>query len=356
MAVDFDSFLQWAKDRFGEGEVKIRHTSHGDEIMTHSFYAHWKGIEDNTFNLWMNPSGGKGKKCPEKGSFRCWKTDTMGTLVKLVADYDNIDHEEAEVRICGSSSLRDLEQRVHAFFGSLPEPQSLPPEPDSEVKGVCLPECCCLIDKMSEGHWMKEEMQKYLSGRKLSSRGLYACTYGDYKGRIVIPYFDADDNLIWFNSRLPHDKKDTIKYMKCKADGLLTQEDVLYMTKWPAPGSKVYVMEGEFDAMSFASVGLHACAIAGKFMSDVQIEMLRKYRPVLAFDSDPAGVRALIDSGERMIQKGFSDLLYVRPAKGYKDWNGLLVAKDGDILREFVRRYEKPFTGDTKTLLRVERL
>ena len=69
MGVDFETFYDWCKDRFGEANLKVRHTAHGDEICTHSYFAERRGIPDNKFHLWMNPSGGKSKH-PETGSYR----------------------------------------------------------------------------------------------------------------------------------------------------------------------------------------------------------------------------------------------------------------------------------------------
>jgi hypothetical protein len=362
MAVDFDTFLSWAKDRFGADAVKIKHTGHGDEILTHSFYAHRQGMDDYTFNLWMSPSGGKGKRNPEKGSFRCWKTDTMGTLVKLVSDYDRIDYEEAEEILCGGSSLRQLELKVHEFFGSKPEES--PVEVEEPVRGLCLPDNCYLIDKMEEWNALANIARNYLAGRKIPTKGLYLCTeHEEYGGRIVIPYFDRDGNLIWYNCRTPFDKKSVIKYLKCKSDGLnITQEDVLYVPAWPRPGEKLYIMEGEIDAMSMRMAGLYACAIGGKFMSDTQIEMIRQYVPVLAFDADEggfkkdSGLQALINVGTQLLEKGFPKVTYVRPPKVYKDWNKLLVERDAQTVKAYAERFEKPFTSSTPDMLLAQRL
>lgn len=360
MGVCYDTFLNWAKDRFGESEVKVKHTAHGDEILTQSFYAHRAGIEDNTFNLWMNPSGGKGKKSPEKGSFRCWKTDTMGTLVKLVSDYDGIDYEEAEILLCGASSLRMLEIKVHEFFGHK-EVKVEEPE-DDPIKGVCLPDFSHLIDKMPEWDAMRNKAVSYLATRKLPTKGMYVCTDGDYAYRIVIPYFDSDGNLVWYNARSMSDKKGIIKYMKCKSDGLnITQEDVLYMTSWPKSG-KIYIMEGEFDAISVSLAGLVGCAIGGKFMSETQIEMIRRYEPVLAFDADTgsfkkdSGLQALINVGMQLLEKGFPKIGYVRPPKAFKDWNKLLIEKNSETLRAYAEQREKPFTPTTPSLLLAQRV
>lgn len=355
MAVDLETFMEWANDRFGPENIKIKNTAHGTEVCTHSFYAHRKGIEDYKFHLWMNPTGGKSKH-PEKGSFRCWKTDAMGSLVHLVAEVDGIPYEEAEEKICGLTSLRSLEQRVHALFGHKEEMAAVQAkEEPATPKVIELPDSTYEIEKMGQSHFMRIRARQYLASRKLPTDGLHVCIGGDYKNRIIIPYYNWDGDLIWYNARLMSDKNDVLRYMKCKAEGL-SQEDVLFMTEWPRAGSKIYIMEGEFDALTMKICGLVGCAVGGKFMSDTQIEMIRQYEPVLAFDADDSGMEALINIGRTLLEKGFERVWYVRPPKAYKDWNKLLVQKDAEIIKWYVNKYQKPFTPDTPDILLSMRL
>ena len=122
MAVDFDVFYDWAKDYFGESNLKIKNTSHGAEICTHSIWSEKKiGKTDTKFHLWMNPSGGKSKH-PEMGSYRCWLTDEMGSLVSLVSRLENLEWEEAKARMSVKCSLLDLEQQVQELFGQKDSP------------------------------------------------------------------------------------------------------------------------------------------------------------------------------------------------------------------------------------------
>lgn len=359
MAVDFDNFLTWAKDRFGETNVKTKATAHGTEIMTHSFYAHQKGIEDTKFHLWMNPSGGKSKH-PEKGSFRCWKTDAMGSLVSLVAEVDGVSFEEAEEMVCGATTLAALAQKVDEFFDHKSLVEAIEEKPAPRVT-IELPPSTYLLDKLPHYDFFRKKAKSYLDSRKLPTDGLYVCKEGDYKNRLVIPYFNYDGELIWYNARLLHDRKDSLRYMKCKADGVgITQEDVLYMTNWPRAGGKVYIMEGELDALSLKLCGFTACGIGGKSISDVQIEMLRMYEPVLAFDTDDGptdwGLNAMIEVGMRMIEMGFDNVRYIRPPKVYKDWNKLLVKQNPTVIQNYIKKYEKPFTPDTPSILLANRI
>lgn len=349
MAVDFDLFYEWAKEYFGEENLKFRKTAHGTEICTHSLWSEDKlGKTDNKYHLWMNPTGGKSKH-PESGSYRCWLTDEMGSLVGLVSHLENIDWEEAEVKISGGSTLRELEQQVHNLFGH----KEIIEKPKST--NINLPPHCYLIDDMNSLHFMKDRAQQYLKDRKLPSDGLYVCISGDYKNRIVIPYYNSKDELIYYNARLITENKNALRYMKCPTT-VVDQKEVLYMTNWPKPSSKIYITEGEFDAMTLKFAGLTGCACGGKFLSETQIEMITQYYPVLAFDADDAGLEALLNIGTMLLERGFPKVNYVRPPKEFKDWNKLLVERNLPILKNYLQKFEKPFTKDTPALLLSRRL
>lgn len=347
MSVDYDAFLIWATERFGEENIKLRK----DEICTHSFFARDAGIEDNKYHLWMNPSGGK-KELPH-GAYRCWKTDAMGSLVSLVSMLDNIPFDEAEELICDTLSLRALEAKLDAFMENLygPSLEVSVAEMESSQQ-IALPPHTYRITKMTDMSSWKRKATQYLQSRKLPVEPFYVCIDGNYSNRIVIPYYNRDGVLIWYNARTMSKKQSVLKYMKpdLEDDSELTQENVLYFPKWPRKGQKVYITEGEFDAYSLFLSELIGGACGGKFLSETQINMLRDYTVVLVFDGDKWGKGAVIDNGEQLLQQGFQPR-YVRPPAAYKDWNKLLEKKGPEAIRAYIERYEKPYTQDTRAIL-----
>jgi hypothetical protein len=352
VAVDFDLFYEWAADRFGEHNLKVRHTAHGVEITTHSFFALDKlGKEDRKFHLWMNTEGGKKKI--ENGAYRCWLTDEMGSLVTLVSKVDAVPFEEAEQLITGTTSLRALEKKVDEFFGHKETVFQMEIEDFIEITDVVLPDFSFNIDGMSPSNRWKRNARNYLAERKIPTDGLFVCTQGDHENRIIIPYYDRDGKLVFYNGRTMSPNKKIIRYMK-PPEG--DQESVLYMTSWPAPGSKIYIMEGEFDALALALCDLVGCACGGKYLSDTQIELIRGYEPVLVFDSDESGLEALTNVGNTLLELGFPKIRYVRPPKIYKDWNKLLIERNTQTVKAYIERFEKPYTTMTGDLLLSARL
>lgn len=348
MAVEFDRFYEWCKERFGEANLKIRHTSNGDEICTHSFIAEEAGIPDHKFHLWMNPAGGK-TGSEEHGAWRCWYTEQFGTLVGLVSKVDNISFVEAEEMICDTPSLRTLEAKVHEFFSGKAE---LPIETiKAEVEELSLPDFTSYIDDLPSSDYWKNQAQSYLGKRGIPTAGLAVCYGGDFKNRIIIPYLDKANRLRFYNCRTMSSSKKTIRYLKCKES---SQEDILYFYKWPRRSQKIYITEGEIDAISLNLCGFNGCACGGKFLSDSQIEIIRTDNlvPVLAFDSDPPGREALLNIGEKLLSMGFVDVSYIRPPKAFKDWNKMMVERNKHVVKAYIERFEKRYTVDTLNLLK----
>lgn len=346
--VDYDAFLDWAKDRFGEENIEY----HGDEICVPSVFT-----EDHKHHLWMNPYGGKKQR--ENGVYRCWYTNRFGSLVSLVSIVDKIGYDEAEELICNSLSLRSLEKKVDEFFNSKVE--VVPTLTDSIVinEGLQLPPHTYLIDSMSMG-FDKRRATEYLQERKIPTDGLFFCTDGDYKNRIIIPYYDLDGRLVWYNARTISKTKGALRYMKPK-EKEYSQENVLYVPKYPPPKSKLYLTEGEFDAMSLTLCDFPGAAAGGKTLSELQVEVLRRYVPVIAPDTDEGkkmdyGQYALIEIGKQLLEKGFTEIYFVRPPKGYKDWNSLLVDTNSDVVKHYIQKFEKRLTSVTIEQLMANRV
>ncbi len=348
MAIDYDIFLDWAIDRFGETNLKFR--KGGQEICTHSFFVDGDPNfpnGDRKFKLWMNPSGGKDEH--ENGAFRCWYTDNMGSLITLVSVVDRIPYDQAAETISATLPLRALEMKVHAFYGAKEEE---PEEPESNLE---LPPYCFKITEMSPSNFTFIRASTYLDKRKLPYDNLCACIDGDYKNRVIIPYYDREGKLIYYNARTLDKNPKTLRYMKPPPEDA-NQNRVLFAKQWPRAGTKIYLTEGEFDALTLSLAGMYGVACGGKFLSAIQTEMIRRYRVVLAFDSDDAGQQALTNIGETLLSSGFTDMAYIRPPAVFKDWNKLLERRDIETLRAYIQKFEKPYNSWTAGSLIARRL
>jgi len=351
MSIDADLFLEWARSRFGDENLKFR--KGGAEICTHSFFVN--GLPDfpdgdTKFKLWMNPEGGKHSL--ENGVYRCWYTDNRGSLISLVSLVDKIPYSQAADLICNEIPLRALEEKVHKFFTNKITDNNI--ENEKEVKTTAslqLPAYSYDLSSMNRSNYFYINAMHYLNQRKIPCEGLYVCVEGDYKNRIVVPYYDKNGKLIYYNCRTLSENKSILRYMKPKPEEA-SQENVLFFKKWPNFGNKVYLVEGEFDAITLTLAGFNGCACGGKYLSPSQIELIRGYQIVLAFDNDASGKEALSNIGNELLAMGFTNIRYVRPPTIYKDWNDFLKDRNIETIKAYMEKYEKSYTSFTSAKLK----
>lgn len=328
MPVDFDSFVQWCENRFN-GDVVVK----GKEVRINSIFT-----EDNHHHLWCSPSGGKHHR--DYGVYHCFKTEKKGTLIGLIMEVDNCSYEEAIEVLTGSTPIGDLEDLLDELFRKKEEQQA-------KAK-LQLPESL-LISDLPQNNILRIKTETYLKNRKLSIDGFYVGTNDDYRNRIVIPYYDAEGVLIYFNTRALNDEG--LRYLGPKKECGVGKLDVIYVPKWPAKGSRIYLTEGEFDALTLYMCGFNAAACGGKTLGEKQIEYLRGYKICLALDQDAAGLSGVIEMGRKLIANQFVDITFVRPPVGVKDWNKMLKEYKPEIIRAWIEQQEKSLDEFTVELL-----
>lgn len=317
--IDFDNFLEWCESRFPETIVK------GKEIKINSIFT-----DDNKQHLSCNVNGGKYHR--EDGCYRCFYTDKKGTLIGLVMLVDNCSYEEAKDILSGKTPLRDLEEKLEKFFATEEKKEEIP---ESKIK---LPLNTYLISSLSD--YTRKRAEEYLMSRKIPIDGLYVCTNGDYKNRIIIPYYDSTGKLIYFNGR---NLGNGLRYLGPDKSLGTGKGDVIFALKWPSNESKIYLTEGEFDAMSLSISGLNGMACGGKYLSENQIQMIKCYEICLALDGDKSGLNAIIEMGKRLNSNQVSKVTYIRPPKGIKDWNKMLILFKPEIIVKWIKHNEKKF-------------
>ena len=335
MAIDTELFLNWVETRFGD-DYKLK----GDEIKINSIFT---DEEDTKYHLWCNCEGGKKKR--DNGVFRCWKTDKRGSLISLVMLVDKCSFEEALEILGGSdANLRKLEEKLEDFWNKKEEePEVIEEFPENELR---LPPSSRRLTDLDADDFYRVQAEVYLYNRGLPIDGFLICSEGDYANRIVIPYYNAMGDLIYFNARYLGKRKETLRYMGPPKEVGIGKEDVVYIPEWPTPGQEIWLTEGEFDARSIHHAGqqveeqMYAGAFGGKNLSEMQIELLRPYRIVLALDNDKAGERAVATMAQTLRSSG-KGCSYVLPPDGYKDWNEMLQKTSPGLLVHFLLRNKR---------------
>ena len=338
--ISYERFLEWAEKRFGDVKASSK------EIRINSIFT-----EDYKYHMSCNPSGGK-KNLPY-GVYHCWKTNKGGSLVSLVMLVDKCSFDEAlDTLDAIDLNFENLKDQVDNLFNTKKEIKEI-------IKTIELPNYTYKITELNDNNLWRTDSEIYLNNRKIPYDEFYICTNGDYKNRIIIPYFDENGVMIYWNSRLMIENKKSPKYLgPDKACGI-GKSDVVYFPRHYKNNKnlKLYITEGEFDAYSLYLSGPASCALGGKSIEEKQIEMIRGFIPVLCFDTDnkkiDAGGDAMIKIGEMLKSKGFDKIYYVRPPLKYKDWNKMLVETNERIVNYYVIKNEIEFTDSTKIELKL---
>lgn len=324
--VDFQLFYDWAKTHFNDMRVT------NGKIKVNSIFC-----DDKKRHLWCKPS---------IGYYHCFKSGRKGTLIDLVMEVEKCSYDEASDILGGDQSMRYFESKVDSLFH--PKDQISAPVITSRVK---LPPDTFPIKQLSESNPLRKQIESYLASRNLPSGALYICLSGEYSNRILIPYYGPEGDLVYWNAR-DITGKSHIRYKGPHKESGVNKENVLWMPFWPKSGTKVYLTEGEFDAMSLVQCGLHGAASGGKEVSKNQLQLLMPYRVCVAFDNDPSGKSALADVGGQLLKNGIPTS-YVRPPKSYKDWNEMLCKKGKNITTAYIGMNEKGFDDSTASWLRL---
>jgi DNA primase len=119
-----------------------------------------------------------------------------------------------------------------------------------------------------------------------------------FRGRVLFPIFDAQDNAIGFGGRIMPGQEGP-KYRNTGQTPLYDKSKVLYGLNWAksdvVKAEEVIVCEGYTDVIGFAEVGVpRAVATCGTSLTEDHVRMLKRFarRLVLAFDPDAAGAAA----------------------------------------------------------------
>lgn len=322
MSIDFEKFQDWAESRFQKVLIK------GSEIRLNSIFT-----EDEKFHLWCSPSGGKNNRF--FGVYHCFKTDKKGSLVNLVMQVDSCSKLEA---------LQTL--GIEKYKGKPIEEISLEDEEEFKVeeitfKVLALPKEALKINLVPASWYQPVAM--YLKNRGFGNEKFYFCFSGRYHGRILIPYFWKNGEIIYYNCRSIIGQEP--KYLGPPKECGVGKEDILFFTSFPKPGEKIFLCEGEFDAMTLSLLGYHACACGGKNLSDRQALLLSEYKVCLALDYDEAGQNALGSMYSKLSSFSFLNphdrITVCLPPKICKDWNKFYTEYDAKIMQEYVNVQER---------------
>ncbi len=193
------------------------------------------------------------------------------------------------------------------------------------------------IKRLNKQALSSPRAMKYFNGRTITQDSVekFLLGYSEVRDMITIPIHSPDGMPVGFVGRSVEGKefKNTPKLPKSK---------VLFNLHRTKSYSKIYVVESSFDAIRLDQVGLPAVATLGANVSNIQIELLRKYfnNIIVVADNDEAGG----NMQKRAIERLGSRVSVLQLDKKYKDI--------GDISDEAIRSLDFSFEKSIEAILK----
>ena len=168
--------------------------------------------------------------------------------------------------------------------------------------------------------------------------------YDRFRGRVTFPITDRRGRVIAFGARALGNSEP--KYLNSPDTPLFHKGQVLYgmATAWPAArkADRLVVVEGYMDVIALVRGGIEeAVAPLGTALTEAQIALMWKMaaEPVLCFDGDTAGARAMNRAAERALPllKPGNSLRFVTLPSG-EDPDTLISTSGADVFEQLVAK------------------
>ena len=182
-----------------------------------------------------------------------------------------------------------------------------------------------------------ERALNYFDYRKITKDSVkrFDLGYSETRDMVTIPVHSPDGMPVGFVGR-------SIEGKEFKNTPKLPKSKVLFNLHRTKSSSKIYVVESSFDAIRLDQVGFPAVATLGANVSNIQIELLRKYfnNIIVIADNDEAGG----NMKERAVERLGSRVSVLQLDKQYKDI--------GDMSDEAIRSLDFSFEKSIQAILK----
>jgi len=180
--------------------------------------------------------------------------------------------------------------------------------------------------------------------------------YDVFRGRIIFPFFDKYSRIIGFTGREQTGNKEAAKYMNTPETIIYKKKSFLYGIHAAAneirKKDRAYLVEGNPDVIRLHELEINnTVCTGGTSLTAEHIQQLKSMCKsiVIIGDNDPAGLRAVENSGKKIIKEGLFCEVLVFPDE--EDKEGKIIKQDPDSFftnktREQFKEYRDEHTTD----------
>jgi DNA primase len=240
------------------------------------------------------------------GTFFCFSCHHIADLVEVVVKTSGRTYFEAVRFIKSKGTESDLTQDINRQLHTKPDYVQF-----DEL----------LIKRLNTQALEGPRAMRYFSGRSVTEQSVkkFALGFSEKQDMVTIPVHAPDGMCIGFVGR-------SIEGKEFKNTPGMPKSKLLFNLHRVKTADRVYVVESSFDAIRLDQVGFPAVATLGSNVSNIQIELLKKYfnNIIVIADNDEAGG----NMKSKIIEKLGSRVSVITLEKQYKDIGDM---KDEDI-------------------------
>ena len=248
------------------------------------------------------------------GIFYCFSCQKISDLTELVMHVSGRSYFESARFIKSKEQNIDLEKQIN---------QQLYVKPDYNQFDEIL------IKKLNSQALASTRSVNYFHGRKITEESMkkFYLGYSEKQDMVTVPVHSPDGMCIGFVGR-------SIEGKEFKNTPGLPKSKVLFNLHRVKSSDKVYLVESSFDTIRLDQVGLPAVATLGANVSNIQVELLKKYfnNIIIIADNDEAGSRMK----DRLIEKLGSRISVITIDPKYKDIGDM----DDDTIKKLEYRFD----------------
>lgn len=308
---------------------------------------------------------------PSKRIYKCFGCDAHGNVIWFVSQIEGISYGEAAIMLAKQYNLEiKLDEKT-------PEEILREKERDNILN------CLAYAQKMfSQGLPADQSSMNYIRSRQMADETISKYAAGSsgttsyiqrlteyfsrdtiiasglavvndhgelrdyFYNRVTFPFFDRFGHVIGFTGRALS-KEAKAKYLN-SPDTMVYQKGNQLFGMYQARQkivrlNKVYLVEGQFDVMSFAQFGItNVVCKSGSSLTDSQIKQLHYLTSnvTLIYDDDKAGIHSFVTQIPVLLDAGFSVRCVALPEG--MDPDDFAKSKGG-LLKEWISKNEKSF-------------
>jgi DNA primase len=193
-----------------------------------------------------------------------------------------------------------------------------------------------LIQRLNSQALEAPRAMRYYEGRRITEESVnkFKLGFSEKQDMVTIPVHSPDGMPVGFVGR-------SIEGKEFKNTPGLPKSKLLFNLHRVKTADRVYVVESSFDAIRLDQVGMPAVATLGANVSNIQIDLLKKYfnNIYVIADNDEAGG----NMKDKIIEKLGSRVNVVQLEKQYKDI--------GDMLDEDIKNIDMSFDKTIMSML-----